>query len=203
MLGAGASCSYGFPLGSQLRQYLLGAANNDGRRAQLLGVGRSQLMEFVNAFRVASDYSIDAFLGRRWSDFEEVGKAAIAHVLLAGEAGCDLFNETGHGDHWYQYLVNELATESWDTFDPSWLSVVTFNYERSLEIFLCTSLREKYGRSEAEIVDRLRAIKFVHVYGSLGSPWPGDPRLSANESRPRVGDPPSGQANQSNPGGAR
>jgi hypothetical protein len=172
VLGAGASCSYGFPVGSRLRQDLLKLIESPSRNAELLGVGRETLREFVRSFQAAQTYSIDAFLGRRWREFEYVGKAAIAHVLLTAESNCNLFDED-RNDHWYQYLVNELATDSWETFDPSWLSIVTFNYDRSLETYLCRALQEIYGKSEADVVDRLQSIRIVHVYGSLGSPWRG------------------------------
>jgi hypothetical protein len=174
VLGAGASCSYGFPVGSGLRQGLLRLGQDPDRTAEILGVGKQTLRHFVKSFLVSQAYSIDAFLGRRWQEFETVGKAAIAHALLGAERGCDLFNEN-HADHWYQYLANELVADStWETFDPSWLSIVTFNYDRSLEVFLCRALQEVFGKSEAEVVARLRQIPIVHVYGSLGSPWPGD-----------------------------
>jgi hypothetical protein len=146
--------------------------NSASRNSALLACGEDDLRAFVTAFQSAQTYSIDAFLSRRL-DLATVGKGAIAQVLLEGENLCNLVNED-HADHWYQYLVNELATEGWDTFDPSWLSIVTFNYDRSLEVYLCLALRHIFDKSESEIVERLRTVEVVHVYGSLGSPWPGD-----------------------------
>jgi len=47
----------------------------------------------------------------------------------------------------YRYLLNEIASCSWEEFDPSWLSIVTFNYDRSLEVFLCEALQDRYGKN--------------------------------------------------------
>jgi len=60
------------------------------------------------------------------------------------------------------------VTPTWDEFDPSWLSVVTFNYDRSLEQFLHVAIRSTYGKGDEEVRERLSRLEFVHVYGSLG-----------------------------------
>lgn len=172
ILGAGASCSYGFPVGLGLRAELLSLGAEAPKAAPLLSRGEQTIKQFVHAFRDAQTYSIDAFLSRR-PEFADIGKRAVALRLLQCEDRCDLWNES-HSDHWYQYLVNELASAPWDEFDPSWLSIITFNYDRSLEVFLTSALKAIYGKEEAEVVEKLRRMQIVHVYGWLGSPWEAD-----------------------------
>lgn len=170
ILGAGASASYGFPIGSELREQILQLAGNVQRASELLGIGQQSLKDFVKVFRTAQTYSIDAFLGRR-AEYAQAGKAAIAHLIIAAEHSSTLLESS---DHWYQYLVNRMAHDQWDRFDPSWLSVVTFNYDRSLQVYLCNALKSMYGKSDAEVLQKLRRMQVVHMYGSLGSPWPED-----------------------------
>lgn len=169
ILGAGASFGYGFPVGSGLRQMILNL--RDDRDASIaMSVGQQSIRQFTDAFKASQSYSIDAFLGRR-QEFVAVGKAAIAYVLLQSESKADIFNEE-NTDHWYQYLINKLTTDIWESFDPSWLSIVTFNYDRSLIYYLATAIQHSYNKSLEEVLERLKSLEIVHVYGSLGDPFP-------------------------------
>jgi hypothetical protein len=53
------------------------------------------------------------------------------------------------------------------------LSVVTFNYDRSFEHYLFTTIKSRYGVDDKDCAAILNEqIKIVHVYGSLGKlPW--------------------------------
>jgi hypothetical protein len=52
------------------------------------------------------------------------------------------------------------------------LSLVTFNYDRSLPFFLFTSLKSRFNLSDEEAARRLAVIPIVHVYGHVGLlPW--------------------------------
>src|SRR5262249_23805142 len=78
-------------------------------------------------------------------------------------------------DNWMRYLFDKLSKKevapSLDDFGRLAVSFVTFNYDRSLEHFLCKSLQSRYAKPEAEcapIVDRM----VIHVHGRLGYlPW--------------------------------
>jgi hypothetical protein len=172
VLGAGASQPYGYPVGDRLRRSIISLLSNADDIAGSIGFHPKVLTEFLLEFRYAQTASIDTFLGVR-GEFDAIGKAAIAWVLLQLENDSKLFEATE--DHWYQYLLDVLAENGkWDDFDPSWLSIVTFNYDRSLEHYLCRALRSRYAKSEEEVVERLRALKIVHMYGDLGLPWSGE-----------------------------
>lgn len=175
VLGAGASHAMGYPVGSGLRSKLLNLGIIDRQPFAIqtgLSYEDSLLHLFIDSFRRSQMASIDAFLARR-PEFSEIGKRSIAALLLETEDEKKLIN-TENRDHWYRYFFNKFAAESWEHLSFSNVSIVTFNYDRSLEKFLHVSIKESYGKNDAEAADKLKTLKIVHVYGSLGSPVPGD-----------------------------
>lgn len=178
VLGAGASAPYGYPVGRRLRESILKLSSSEGATlAKLAGLranyskSRGDALDvFVKAFRQSQNESIDAFLAHR-SEFENIGKRAIAAVLLEVENWDSLFRYEPE-DHWYQYLLRYIAEEPWSEVDLSNLAIVTFNYDRSLEHYLLGVFIERSAKSREEVADKLRQLEIVHVYGSLGSPLP-------------------------------
>jgi hypothetical protein len=167
ILGAGASANYGFPLGSGLRAEILQLQGNS--IAQQMGVDERSLDEFVTEFRESQQYSIDSFLARRPTAFETIGKKAIARTLLYKEHS-DRLMDPKPEDHWYQFLVNNIYnTLTIDDLDLSWLSIVTFNYDRSLELYLLRTLSSTYGVPIDIAREKVKSLCVVHVYGDLGS----------------------------------
>jgi hypothetical protein len=177
VLGAGASASYGFPMGSKLRGDILNLTGGLHQLAQGAELHKSHdLAGFVAEFQRSRLYSIDAFLGMR-DEFAEIGKLAIAAVLLHYESKSVGALLQSVSQDWYDYLWNRLASgHSWDELSFDNLSIITFNYDRSLEAFLLQAMRGTYGVSEETAVERLRQLKIIHVYGDIGPPLPGDPQ---------------------------
>lgn len=133
-----------------------------------LGFSRDVLERFRTSLVRSQMHSVDAFLERR-PEFIEPGKVAMAFSLLKHERN-DLFKLE---DHWYRFLWNQLNS-SFDDFHTNQLSVITYNYDRSLEHFLFEAMLHTFGRSEEECLKKMGAIRFVHLHGSLGSlPWQG------------------------------
>jgi hypothetical protein len=174
VLGAGASKPYAFPLGSELLRGLLELQNNPVYLGILskLGFSMDSVSTFQKALHHSQLISIDKFLGNEnQKQFAELGKAAIGMILLdcEKEPYNALFNGTPPDDHWYQLLWNAMATKRLSEFENNKLSVITFNYDRSLETYLTITLANTYHITRAEAFKVLaRSIKFVHVYGSLG-----------------------------------
>jgi len=169
ILGAGASAPFGFPSGRELVIQIcqdLSAGVVHKLKLQLLDYGYDdKLIEsFRNELYLSMQPSVDAFLEQR-SEFVEIGKAAIACALIPHEEESGLGR--GKGSHWYEYLRNQMGT-SLEEFRSSQLSVVTFNYDRSLEHFLFLALKHSYGLSDEECAKQLKAVPIVHVYGTLG-----------------------------------
>jgi hypothetical protein len=84
----------------------------------------------------------------------------------------DSVRDGSRGGDWYQYLSSKLNA-SFDNFGDNRLSVITFNYDRSLEHYLFTTLRHAHGRSDEECAEALLEIPILHVYGQLSRhPYP-------------------------------
>lgn len=181
ILGAGASFPYGFPLGSELRRGILELKHpaNVGAAVVSTDLRNHPLFdEFINDFHASRLYSIDAFLATR-TRFSDIGKLAIAAVLLACERVSKKTIFPSTTQDWYDYLWNRIAAASnWDQLDFTKLSVVTFNYDRSLETFLLEAVRASYGVTAQQAISKLQTLKIIHVYGDLGSPWPDDDRYA-------------------------
>jgi len=77
--------------------------------------------------------------------------------------------------HWYKYIWNNLYTRDLDSFPKSKMAFITFNYDRSLEYYLYTSIATTYKSDLIEIKDRitiselLSRIPIHHVYGKLNN----------------------------------
>ena len=181
ILGAGASRPYGLPTSAELRDLLLGdvrafevlrklefsVINDYEKRLVECGFRHpNQLKDFRETFFGAQRVSIDAFIGGRAEadnagSFATFARNAIAHTVLFCER-----EEKLDGD-WYQWLLEFLISRGKD-FPRDILSVVTFNYDRSLERYLLRAFQHSFALREdvaAEMVDR---IEVVHVYGSAG-----------------------------------
>lgn len=70
---------------------------------------------------------------------------------------------------WYEYLWNQLGTRKED-FLASNLSIITFNYDRSLEYSLYYSLQASFDLNASDAAAYLNNIPITHVYGQLGKP---------------------------------
>lgn len=166
--------AYGLPSGAQLKTRILNSRPEDLADLRYgLGVRAPDGAEraFLESFRRSHVPSIDAFLGSRL-DFMELGKLAIAATLLPLES-TELLLDSEPADHWYQYLTEALDAP-WEDFQNNRLSVITFNYDRSLEVFLESTLMHRHGRPADEVREKLTCIPILHVYGSLGSTNPSD-----------------------------
>jgi len=125
-----------------------------------------KFLEFREAFWKSGTVSVDAFLEGR-PEFLDVGKFAIAYCLIPFESEANLFTPPGdHGD-WYGYL-SERLNRSFDEFEHNKLSIVTFNYDHSLEHYLFTSLLNWHGRSVDDCIGKFAKLPIIHVYGQLG-----------------------------------
>lgn len=174
VLGAGSSLGMGYPTGAGLRTAILELADPErlqfSIQAGLFSPDGVALREFIDAFRMSQMYSIDSFLARR-PQFTEIGKRAIAAVLLERERASQLDRST-HKDGWMQYLWNKFGAATWDELDFSCLRVVTFNYDRSLEHYLLQAICHSHGVAQDDALKKLQNLKIVHVYGSLSAPLP-------------------------------
>jgi hypothetical protein len=184
VLGAGASCPYGFPPGSKLIRDVLSL---DTARDSVLargGFASEECQLFKDALRDADISSVDRFLesraGAGHHDFMKVGKAMMALALSQYESikllrpSNDMDNGKGR---WYDYLLELLSDQIVPDklFEECYVSIITFNYDRSLEFWIMRALAARYGWALQKTKVVLRRLRLVHVHGTLGgSPTDSD-----------------------------
>jgi hypothetical protein len=173
ILGAGASAPYGFPSGEGLVADVVNGLRNPSGLFDC--VRQCYLRELSQDFadRLVGATSVDAFLEKKENEeFLDLGKFCIAAALLPKENERQMFEE--YGRNWYRQLFDRLVEDCpFEGLGENKLSIITFNYDRSLEHYLITALYKRHrGRSMVECRDALSAIKIMHVYGKLGRlPW--------------------------------
>lgn len=169
ILGAGASVPYGFPSSKELFKEINSSTTAD--TLIKMGYTETEIKTFkVDLYRSGQTY-VDAFLENR-QDLMEIGKAAMACILIAKEKEEALFGlSIPDSDKWYNYLFRNLQ-ESCENFGDNTVSIITYNYDRSLEHFLFNSLKNSYKKSDEECAEQLRKIPIIHLHGRLGYlPW--------------------------------
>jgi hypothetical protein len=171
ILGAGASKPYGFPLGFELRDDVIRMHSRNAINFQLrqIGITPQQYDSFIGELLKSGYSSVDAFLEDR-KQWLLVGKSCIAQSLLEYEASTakKLFPPNQPKDHWYETLWAALKAESWQSFRKNNLTIVTFNYDRSIEFYLSRVIRDNYRVSEEVAASLLRSF-IIHVHGNLGT----------------------------------
>ena len=174
ILGAGSSTHCGYPLGRELVAQLCqlrGSAELDNLPD---GWSRDGVERFLTKLSLSDPSSIDAFLETN-RDEASLGKFLIARQLKKREDIARLFPP--HDSGWYRYLFNSLLVDGSPQFEKSSLSIVTFNYDRSLEAYLHTRLQHSFQLDEAEATRILNQLPIIHVHGILGE-YPASPYQS-------------------------
>jgi hypothetical protein len=168
ILGAGASMPYGMPSGPGLKQNLLQLVDRQSTsplRTLLVEMfGADMTDAFRQSLEMSGKKSVDAFLEHR-PDFLSLGKAAIAGALLPLESLGRLHNAP---QGTYEYLFSKLSSAP-RLLRKNRLSIVTLNYERTLEYYLLLALTHSYDLNHTKAIAALRHIPIVHLYGSLGT----------------------------------
>jgi hypothetical protein len=178
ILGAGASQRYGFPSARGLKSDICEQfSNEDSDAVRLLSetpgadFEPSDYVTFAKALRLSGQISADAFLEQN-PLYIDIGKIAIAYCLLQYENEDDLFPARSD-HHFYEYIFAQLGPGI-GTFRRNRLSIITFNYDRSLEHFIETALwNSNYTTATREqSQEAVKALPILHVYGRLALlPW--------------------------------
>ena len=127
------------------------------------------IQNFRISLKLSQLSSVDAFLENR-PEFIPIGKMAIAYTLLQDEDPDFIAKDC----NWYNFLWGKLHCP-FDNFQENKLSIITFNYDRSIEFFLMNAMKHTYGKSIKECYEKLSSIPIIHLHGKLGSlPWEGD-----------------------------
>lgn len=122
--------------------------------------------------------SIDDFLFHR-EEFSLIGKISILFVLSNYENAERFKPQLQFNNQWdypawgwyEQHLwpcLVDGTNRDFTKLKQNKLSIITFNYDRSLEHFLITAIKAAYGLNETEAAEFFSAIPVEHVYGKLG-----------------------------------
>jgi hypothetical protein len=176
VLGAGASMPFGFPSGQELMREILEEINPDSAKMLFRALLRfdfnaNEIDRFYNSLSRSQKCSVDEFLEHR-PEFMRMGKIAITLKLSTYEDEKKLFDHNTTDKNWYRYLWNKLSDVHFEQFDKNKLSIITFNYDRSIEHYLITAMMALYEKPENECAEKLKGIPIIHVHGRLGAlPW--------------------------------
>ena len=167
VLGAGASCDFGFPTGEELLRQICNMLRNtqsDQYRVLCeLAKYPDTVDRFYNGLARADQPSVDAWLEHN-PEFIDVGRWAIAMALLEAERRSNLKAKR----NWYKRLFRALDA-NYEDFCENQLKVITFNYDRSLEKYLSDVFPYKYKQeNSADHLKVLKSLRVYHIYGSLG-----------------------------------
>jgi hypothetical protein len=174
VLGAGASNPYELPLGNELYTAVIQDFSRNSEIREIRNeffnttpFNQTHVDNFINALKFSGFRSVDAFLEKR-EEFIEIGKAIMAIELLKRESH-EVLWAVGN---WMQYMYERLTADTLEEFGRNTVSFVTYNYDRTLEHFLHTSLMNTYGKGEEECKAALSHIDIIHLHGRLGYlPW--------------------------------
>jgi hypothetical protein len=181
VLGAGASCPYGYPSGAQLRKQI--CLETHHYREYLNTYYRypddaeshepwERFEAFADKFFKSDTESIDIFMVRN-RQFASVGKYIIAFEVLDAESKSHFHEQAVEGQNWYSYLFRHLTkgvVSEEELCDLPWemIRFITFNYDRSLEYFLYESLRNSFTNLPVhKLFALLKRITITHVYGLI------------------------------------
>ncbi len=188
VLGAGASCPYGYPSGKELRSTIISSfwsqyesyINKHPKLQPSHDDILNKAREFMDIFEKSTTESIDLFLARN-NEFEIMGKTAIILSIFAREHGSG-FREQMATDKrkqdWYSYIFRRLTDDlveknDYSRFCENNVSFITFNYDRSLEHLLYESIVNSFNKIPLEkIKEQLNKLKIIHVFGQVaGLEW--------------------------------
>jgi hypothetical protein len=169
VLGAGVSVDYGYPVGSGLIEKII-ELGSDNHFNNLLKILQLPIHDFKDlcSLLISSDLtSIDSFLERN-PNFTKLGKLAIAYCLIKCETSSRLLDGNAKTNGCYQHIFKAINTK-WEVLSDNKLSIITFNYDRSLESYLYTIFTSRYrDKTEIEISEAIKRIPIIHVHGWLG-----------------------------------
>ena len=79
---------------------------------------------------------------------------------------------------WYEYLW-QMLDALFEDFLKSKLTIITFNYDRSLDYFIQRAIQSNFKKSELETALLCASVPMIHVHGKLGDfadvPYGGQP----------------------------
>jgi hypothetical protein len=136
------------------------------RTPSLTGFSRGQVRRLHNQLVRGGWPSVDSLLARHAS-LIDIGRASIANHLCWGELIAPLFPPRQRSTAWYDLLIPDLV----DQRSGSQTSIITFNYDRTLEHYLMAIASVRLSRRAGIAAIKRCMNRVVHVHGTLGEQW--------------------------------
>lgn len=209
ILGAGASQPYGFTSGGELRSAIIETLSTNTTPGFLAltqcGHKPDDLAEFRRLLLESTVPTIDEFLDAQ-PNFNDLGRRTICNEILSREQPNQLTSR--HKGAWYSLFWDAIRTKERSVFRENKLSIITYNYDRSLENFLNVVSNAFWRNDHAEAGKTLKSLVIHHVYGCISPPpWEGQSirgyllkkptaeelRLAADRIRVPAAPPPTGE----------
>lgn len=189
ILGAGASFDFGFPTGIELCEEIYKGWLNpndkyikfykhhlkDGEKNE--SEIEKSISDLAYQFYYSGALSVDDFLSRLNNKVDiDFGKMTITDLILKKEN--DSVSNQG-GKQLFQWRNNwlrkifakefrfETVEELIKKIEESPVRFITFNYDRSLEYYLFTAIKNYYGDGQ-KAKEIYKTIEIHHIYGKLG-----------------------------------
>ena len=144
-----------------------------GRLLISCGFQSFDLKEFSKCLSHSGLTSVDQFLEDQGEGWIKLGKHAIAASLLPREKLDLLFRDPRNDSNWLKILFRGMKGTI-ESFPQNKLTVITYNYDRSIEQFLFTSLKSIYDLKDDACASVLDKFPIIHLHGQL-SPITGKP----------------------------
>lgn len=191
VLGAGASMDYGFPSGKDLIQGIIDFCCGKPKGSEVFnqtilalilnkhfqknGIEKTayECYEIVESFRLqlvkARPSSIDDFIAYNYTNgFDIVGKACIVLAISRHESN----SISKFSEGWYRYLWGKIYDGDIEGMKSNLknLTIITFNYDRSLEYYLYNRMQNLFSMTNQETGKLFNEnVVVYHMYGQLGS----------------------------------
>lgn len=175
ILGAGASIPYGFPSGGQLIEKLADLFSNDEYQRELGNdlFDEDQINYAKQLRECVKDpigyYSIDALIACR-PNLSNIARKVVVDVILKAE-NFNINNPViDKDDDWYKEMFSQLLIEpNPESILHNNISILTFNYDRSLEYYIIRSLMRRFEElSWEKAFEIVSKLDIIHINGSLG-----------------------------------
>jgi hypothetical protein len=195
IIGAGSSYEIGLPLGQHLKSNIGDAleAGHGGSRPQDIQFRKELQRRFgadINGYLVAAQdlsaampafVSVDEALNYSSHSFAvvELGKAMITREILAAERLSGLGTrrtadspaiEKADASWLFEFFSMSLAGLQREDISKAFsnVTIINFNYDRSLEHYLFFALQSRGGTTADEARHAVEQLKIIRPYGSIG-----------------------------------
>ncbi len=181
ILGAGASCDYGFPIGNSLICSIIANINRYLSNGTFSPASRPIFDNLANTIIRNDPANIDKFLRDHCDSFGEMTRIMIAATILDRESTYETITSEisplgtkdnskadRFGFNWLKFVINSLTEKCSrpEDINQNKLSIITFNYDMSLEYYLLNNLLSN-SKFKNEASNYIKNLDIIHLYGSL------------------------------------